>query len=311
MNEILPNTLVKHLGAGLTNLVYLLPRQILVERFRIQAESKEQIEISCEQERFGFFVCLSGENRITLKEAGEVIYIRKGVCGAYHEPEGLLNTAVYGTDEPFSILSITMPPEALETVFSKGKDARSRLFQEKTRFPNRPYAVRFFSVQPLINTAVSQILTPPVDPDLFPVYLEGKVLEIISLMLQTLCARDSSPDFSPSLNGVETAKLFHARTLLDEYLETPPSLIEIAGQCGLGVDRMNRGFKELFGRTTSQYLRDRRMEKARSLLASGDCNVTDACLQVGYSNLSHFAKLYRNYFGHSPVKDRKQFFPAS
>ena len=310
MNETRLNTPVKPLGAGLTNKAHLLPRQILVEHFSIRAKSKEKIEILCDQERFGFFVCLSGENRITLKETREVIYTRKGGCGAYHEPEGLSSTAVYGIDEPFSMLSITMPPYTLETVFPKGKDASSRLFREKTRFTNRPYAFRFFAVQPLINTAVSQILNPPVDSDLFPAYLEGKVLEIISLMLQTLCTRQSAPDFSPSLSGVETAKLFHARTLLDENLETPPSPIEMAKQCGIGIDRMNRGFKELFGRTTSQYLRDRRMEKARNLLASGECNVTDVCLQVGYSNLSHFAKLYRNYFGHSPVKDRKQFFPV-
>jgi len=298
-------------GADLTVQAHTLPRQILVEHFRIRTESKPQVEIISEQERLGFFVCLSGEDRLTLEGTKDVLYVRKGVCGAYHEPEGLLSKAVYCPDEPFSMLSITMPPETLESVFSKGGDALSRLFQEEKKFPSRSYVYRFFSVQPLINTAVSQILSPPVDQDLVPVYLEGKVLEIISLMLQTLCAHGSSPNFSPSLNTMETAKLFHARALLEENLETTPSPIEIAGQCGLGIDRMNRGFKELFGQTIAQYLRDRRMEKAKILLASGDCNVTDACFKVGYSNLSHFAKLYRNYFGHSPVKDRKQFFPAS
>ena len=294
----------------LTVQAHTLPRQILVEHFRIRTESKQQIEITSDQERMGFFVCLSGEDRLTLEDTKEIIYFRKGVCGAYYEPEGLLSKAVYCPGEVFSMLSITMPPETLESVFPKGVNTLSGLFREYKNFPNRSYAVRFFPVQPLINTAVSQILSPPVDQDFLPVYLEGKVLEIISLMFQTLCAHGSSRDFSPSLNAVETAKIFHARALLEENLETPPSPIEIAGQCGLGIDRMNRGFKELFGQTISQYLRDRRMEKANILLVSGDCNVTDACFKVGYSNLSHFAKLYRNYFGHSPVKDKKQFFPA-
>ncbi len=184
------------------------------------------------------------------------------------------------------------------------------MFQKK-KFPNRPYAFRFFPVQPLISTAVSQLLSPPVGQELFPAYLEGKVLEIISLMLQRLCDESSNANFSPSLNKKEGAKLFQARALLEENLETPLSPIEIAGQCGLSVDRMNRGFKELFGQTISQYLRDLRMEQAKILLTSGQCSVTDACFRVGYSNLSHFAKLYRNYFGHSPVKDKKRFFPVS
>lgn len=288
---------------------HALPRQILVEHFRIRTPSKQQMEITSERERLGFFVCLSGEDRLTLQDTRDVIYLGKGICGAYYEPKGLLNTAVYGPDEPFRVLSITMPPETLENLFSNGSEALSRLFQKK-KFPNRPYAFCLLPVQSLISTAVSQILTPPVGQEFFPAYLEGKTLEIISLMTQSLCAWNSTPERSPSLNAKETAKLFHARVLLEQNLEIPLSPIDIAGQCGLGVDRMNRGFKELFGKTISQYLRDCRMEKARSLLASGDCNVTDACFQVGYSNLSHFAKLYRNYFGHSPVKDRKRFFSA-
>ncbi|PIE68941.1 MAG: hypothetical protein CSA21_05275 [Deltaproteobacteria bacterium] len=285
---------------------HTLPRQILVEYIRINTKTKQQITITSEQERLGFFICLSGEDRLTLQDSKEVIYIRKGVCGAYYEPKGLLNKAIYCPDEPFRVLSISMPSKTLENTFSKGGDGLSQLFQKK-KFPNRPYAFRFLPLQPLVNTAVSQIFSPPVNQDFFPAYLEGKILEITSLMLQSLCV-DSGLDFSPSLNALETAKLFQVQALLEENFQNQLSPIEIAGQCGLSINRMNRGFKELFGRTIAQYLRDIRMEKARILLAAGDSTVTDVCFQVGYSNLSHFAKLYRNYFGHTPVKDRKRFF---
>lgn len=295
----------------MTTRVHALPRQILVEHFCIRTGSGQRIDLPCDQERLGFFVCLSGENRLTVKDTREVLHIRKGVCGAYHEPKGLSSTAVYGPDEPFNMLSITMPQETLENVVANNEDVLFHLFRQKHKFSNQSYAFRFCPVQALINTAVFQILNPPVDLNLFDAYLEGKVLEIISLMLQTLCLNDKSQNFSLCRNKMETAALFQARALLEQDLEAPPSPIEIAGQCGLGIDRMNRGFKALFGRTISQHLRDCRMEKARQLLASGDCNVTDACFRVGYSNLSHFAKLYRHYFGHSPVKDRKRFFPAS
>ena len=287
---------------------HTLPRQILVEYFSIQTQIRQAIEIPCEQERLGFFICLSGQDRLTLNDTKDVVYIRRGVCGIYHEPEGLFNTAEYHPAEPFAMLSITMPIKTLETVFSKGRQALKKLLREKGKFPARPYAFLCFETQPLIQTAASQILTPPVDRDLFPAYLEGKVLEIAALMLQTLCTGSFGHGACPSLDKAETAKLLQARAVMSENLELPPSPLEIAGQCGLGIDRMNRGFKRMFGQTPAQYLRDCRMEKAKALLASGDCNVTDACFRVGYSNLSHFAKVYRNYFGHSPVKDRKQFF---
>ncbi len=315
MSDSITNMAACASGIDMTTRVRVLPRQILVEQFSIRTASCQGIDLPCDQERLGFFVCLSGEDRLTVQDTREVVHIRKGLCGAYHEPQGLSSTAVYGPNEPFGMLSITMPPETLEDVFAGNGDVLSELFPRKYKpkhqFSSQSYAYRFCPVQPLINTAVSQILNPPVDQDLFPAYLEGKVLEIISLMLQTLCKGDGRLNTCPSPGTMETAGLFQARALLEEDLETPPSPIEIAGLCGLSVDRMHRGFKRLFGRTISQHLRDCRMEKARQLLASGDCNVTDACFRVGYSNLSHFAKQYRHYFGHSPVKDRKRFFPAS
>ncbi len=286
---------------------HTLPRQIQVEHFCLKAPSKRQVEITSEQERLGFFICLSGEDRLTIEDHREVVYLRKGVCGAYYEPAGLLNKAAYSADEPFNVLSVTMPRDTLENAFFNGGDALSRLFERK-KFPSRPYALRFFPMQPLIRTAVSQILNPPVDQDFFPAYLEAKTLELSCLMLQALCAEDGSS--SSSLSKKETARLFQVRALLEENLENPLSPIELARQCGLSVDRMNKGFKEVFGQTIFQYLRELRMEQARDLLVSGQCSVTDACFRVGYSNLSHFAKLYQHYFGHSPVKDRKRFFSA-
>jgi len=42
------------------------------------------------------------------------------------------------------------------------------------------------------------------------------------------------------------------------------------------------------------------MEKAAELLRSGEYNVTEAALEVGYSSPSHFSQAFREMFGCCP-----------
>jgi len=42
------------------------------------------------------------------------------------------------------------------------------------------------------------------------------------------------------------------------------------------------------------------MEKAMSLLKSGQMNVTETAYEVGYNSLSHFAGLFARHFGIKP-----------
>nr|WP_320114420.1 AraC family transcriptional regulator [uncultured Desulfuromonas sp.] len=290
---------------------YHLPRNILVEHFVVRSGSKRSIEVRGDQDRMGFFFCLSGHDCITVEDTGEVVHIRKGVCGVYRETKGLNRLAVYDPATLFSLLSVSMPLDTMEGLFQQGC-CRPPLFADETGWAeNRPYAFRFMPVQPQINTAVSQIVAPPVDSGLSHIYLEGKALEIASLMLQTVTSGCRGHGFSPTLNSRETASLYHARELLADHLQDPPSLAELSRQCGLNHNRLNCGFKELFGQTPYDHLRTLRLEKARKLLASGECNVTEACFDVGYSNLSHFAKMYRKHFGLSPIKDKKRLFALS
>jgi AraC-like DNA-binding protein len=286
-----------------------LPRDILVEHFIVQTGSAHPVQVRGDRDRMGFFFCLSGYDRITVKSTQEVVHIRKGVCGVYRESKGLNRLAAYDPATPFSLLSVTMPLNTMQDLFQHGR-RRLPLFADETGWTeSRPYAFRFMPVQPQINTAVSQIINPPVDTGLLRIYLEGKALEIATLMLQALSCGQHGHGISPSLNAGETARLYHARELLTEQLQNPPSLADLARQCGFNHNRLNRGFKELFGQTVYDYLRTLRLEKARNLLASGEYNVTEACMDVGYTNLSHFAKMYRKHFGLSPIKDRKRFFP--
>lgn len=61
-----------------------------------------------------------------------------------------------------------------------------------------------------------------------------------------------------------------------------------------------RSFKKANGLTPHQYIIESRLRAARHLIASGQCDVTEAALNSGFSTASHFSATFRKRWGISP-----------
>lgn len=98
-----------------------------------------------------------------------------------------------------------------------------------------------------------------------------------------------------AIGQIETAAAY-----LANHLEQPPSVSELARHFGLSETTLKRGFHQVYGTTVFGYLRSRRMERAKTLLESGEATVLEASTLVGYSNPSNFAAAFRQQFGLNP-----------
>jgi len=94
---------------------------------------------------------------------------------------------------------------------------------------------------------------------------------------------------------VEKAKL-----ILRERMQEPPSLDELARLVNCSPFYLSRQFASSGGLTMQQFLRQVRMERAAELLKTGQCNVTEAAMEVGYNSLSHFSSAFHEMFGCCP-----------
>ena len=52
-----------------------------------------------------------------------------------------------------------------------------------------------------------------------------------------------------------------------------------------------------------EWLIRRRLEAARELIRKGGRKVSDICFEVGFKNLSHFSKIYKETYGIPPTED--------
>ena len=98
----------------------------------------------------------------------------------------------------------------------------------------------------------------------------------------------------------EETALSAAARILETRCHEDHSLAELSRAVHLNEFKLKRGFKERFGTTVFGFLRQKRMELARELLASESQNVIEVANRVGYSNPSHFARAFREAFGVNP-----------
>lgn len=85
------------------------------------------------------------------------------------------------------------------------------------------------------------------------------------------------------------------------------SIVSVATHIYLNPVYFGRVFKNTFHMTFKKYLLQRRMEKAKILLQNGKISVGAICEEVGISNPSYFAHLFKEYTGKLPSEYKKEF----
>ncbi|RCX09914.1 two-component system response regulator YesN [Anaerobacterium chartisolvens] len=81
---------------------------------------------------------------------------------------------------------------------------------------------------------------------------------------------------------------------------------EIAAKVFLNPIYLTRIFKKETGMAVSEYLQQERLKVAQDLLSRTNMPVSNVAAHVGYSNFSHFSRMFRKYTGLSPVDFRKK-----
>jgi AraC-like DNA-binding protein len=85
------------------------------------------------------------------------------------------------------------------------------------------------------------------------------------------------------------------------------SLEELADTVNLSVCHFCRTFKQLTGKTTTDYINSVRLEKATSFLEQKDLSITEIAINCGFDSVNYFSRLFRKYYNTSPTKFRETY----
>ena len=81
-----------------------------------------------------------------------------------------------------------------------------------------------------------------------------------------------------------------------------PSITDLAALAGVHASHLLRTFRRYHGTTVATYVRRRRIERARLEVAKGDRPLSMIALDAGFSDQSHFTRVFRQAFGQTPAQ---------
>ncbi len=136
--------------------------------------------------------------------------------------------------------------------------------------------------------------------------------EIADQMLHHPIRNATSPQRSTMGRSTETMLplVREAMTLIEENIEEPLSVPEIAQTLDVSQRQLERQFKKHVGCTVVQFGLLRRLQNARLLLISTDLSVREIATASGFNTLSHFAFSFGKFFGRRPSEYREAW-PAN
>jgi AraC-like DNA-binding protein len=148
-----------------------------------------------------------------------------------------------------------------------------------------------------------QIINSPFQGSAAALYLEAKALELVAVKMDSL--QSCGDKGKTTLSNKEMELVRQAHHILIKNRQNPPGLEELCRMVGLNRNKLNCGFKSLFGDTVFGVLQREKLCHAWSLLEQSDLPLVDIALEAGYKNQASFTRAFCNCFGCTPGSLRR------
>lgn len=108
----------------------------------------------------------------------------------------------------------------------------------------------------------------------------------------------------PDRTGVHHPRLLEVIAAMEENIESPLALAQLASGAGLSLRQLERLFAGQIGVRPARYYRDLRLRRARQLVQHTGLTMLEIAVATGFSSPTHFAKAYGELYGRPPSRDR-------
>ncbi|WP_355661139.1 helix-turn-helix transcriptional regulator [Halomonas salifodinae] len=153
-----------------------------------------------------------------------------------------------------------------------------------------------------LRRCLKELVAPPVDQRRLPLYLQAKSSEFLCLLLSSPTLTSPAPRIAPR----DRQALEEARRRLLADLARPPRLAELSRGIGMSESRLKQRFKEHYGETLSDCLRQARLREAERLLDNDGLPIARIATDLGYEHAANFTTAFKREVGLTPREYRKR-----
>jgi AraC-like DNA-binding protein len=128
------------------------------------------------------------------------------------------------------------------------------------------------------------------------------------MMLPISDRRDETDavESDPATEGVRSWRLERTIQFITANLDRDLYIDDVAKSVGIGSQHLSRLFRDEIGSSFTRFVNERRVERARFLLATSSLNVSEIADRVGYRDANYFGKVFRRLVGVTPSEYRSR-----
>ncbi|MDB9793458.1 helix-turn-helix transcriptional regulator [Flavobacteriaceae bacterium] len=243
-----------------------------------------------------FHFCLKGSSKFLFNQGSYIFNVENENSILLYNPNKELPIDLL-LDANSQVISILISIKKFHSLFSNESDQIS--FLNNDNIENKLYKEK--KIGPMIAVILNQMYQQSLNLSMYKLYLRGKVFELMSLYFN----KDKEMDieqcpFLADDNNIK--KIKKAKEIIISRMIEPPTLVELAKEIDISLKKLKQGFKQVYGASVFSFLIDYKMQVSKRLLSSGNYNVNEVALRVGYSTATHFINAFKKKFGTTPKK---------
>ncbi|MEM7723928.1 MAG: AraC family transcriptional regulator [Pseudomonadota bacterium] len=154
-----------------------------------------------------------------------------------------------------------------------------------------------FGQSPKMNKPVAELVkwrnNLTGDDDQSAMIAYGALLQMTGLLSRALAPQDTGERLTQPM-------VKRADAMMQSHLGDPLKVADMAAALDMSEAHFARAYRNTTGKTPGEALRALRMDHARDRLKDPSANLIDVAAEVGYSDPSSFAKLFRATYGMTP-----------
>lgn len=270
--------------------------QFFILDYKNEANDIISLERHIDNTFIQFHFCIKGNSKFVFNNGNYTLNLLEETSLLLYNPQRDL--PIHLEVEPKSwLLSIIISIKKFHSLFSQDADYITFLSPDNR---DKKYYTDG-NISPSMAIVLNQLINFNLNPSTKSLYFKGKAYELLSLYFNR--TGEADVEQCPFLiNEDNVLKIRKAKEIILENMAEPPSLQNLADQVQLSLKKLKEGFKQLYGDSVYSFLLDHKMEVARKLLESGNHNVNEVGLRIGYSTSSHFIAAFKKKYGTTPKK---------
>ena len=132
------------------------------------------------------------------------------------------------------------------------------------------------------------------------IFKEAAILNTLASQLERYTKDTQSSNNEAPIKFSEIDKIIALENFINDNVSEDLTVERLVSLSGLNAAKLQIGFKYLFDKTISCYVREKRLEKAVNLIKETEYNVSELVYSVGFTSRSYFSKIFKERYGVLP-----------